>query len=159
MEGRVKHSHLGHIGQHLLDGLDAHHVHRVVQRSDGIALLDDGLDFVVDAYALAETLAAMHHAVSHGINLVKALDAAIIGVGQHIQNGLDGTGVVSDVQVNHLLAAVIKLQLDECSGQTNLLNAALGQRLVGLDLNQFVFHRTAAAVQYQYVHCCFDFIF
>ena len=138
---------MGHVGQHLLNGLNTHHVHWVVQRSDGIALLDNGLHFIIDQHALAESLATMHHTVTHGVNLIKTLDASRRRVGQRVEDRLDGTGVVIDLKICHFLGAVGKFLLDEGTRQTNLLYAALSTRLIGLNLNQFVFHRTAAAVQ------------
>ena len=130
VEGGVEHGHLRHIGQDGVDGVDASHVHGIVQRGNAVALLDHGLHLIGDEHALVEFLATMHHAVAHSVDFVEALDAAHLGVGEAVENALDGTGVVGDVEVDGLLGAVVKFQLDESVGQTNLLYATLGQHSV-----------------------------
>ncbi len=148
VERGVEHGDLGHVGQNGVDGLDAGHVHRIVKRRDAIALTNHGFHLGGDEHALAEFLAAMHHAVTHGVDFVETLDAAVVGVSEHVEDSLDGALVVGDVQVDVLLGTVVKFQFDECVGQTDFLHAAFGQRLVLLDFNQFVFCGATAAVQH-----------
>ena len=147
VEGGVKHAHLGNAGQHGLDGLDTSHVHGVVQRSNAVALAYHVLHLVGDEDAAAELLAAMHHAVTHGVDFLQILDAAIFRMNQRVEDSLDGTLVVGEAQVNVLLATVIKFQFDETVGQTDFFNTTLGQGLVLLDLDEFILGRTAATIQ------------
>ena len=88
----------------------------------------------------------MHHAVTHGVDFLQVHDATILGVNEGIEDGLDGTLVVGETQVDVLLAAVVKFQLDETVRQTDFLYTALGEGLVLLDLDEFVLGRAAAAI-------------
>ena len=90
----------------------------------------------------------MHHAVTHGVNLLQVLDATIFRIYKGIENGLDGTLVVGKTQVDVLLAAVIKLELDEAVRQTDFFYTALSEGLVLFNLDEFVLGRAAATVKH-----------
>ena len=82
VEGGVEHADLGQTRYQLLHSVDTLQVGRVVQWSQVRALLE-GLQYLVgEYYRLVELLAAMHHTVSYGINLVKTLDDTNFGVGE-----------------------------------------------------------------------------
>ena len=89
VEGGVEHGHLRHLRPLLGDGADAQHVGGVVQRGQRVEPLDGAGDLVVDQHGLAEPLAAVDHAVPHGVQLP---------VTQHLVDGgvhqLEGLGMV-----------------------------------------------------------------
>jgi len=148
MKRGVEHCHLWHVGQDGVDGLDAGHVHGIVQRRDVITLANHRFHLVGDEYALAEFLSAVYHTVAHRIDLVIALDAAVLIAGEGLENGSDGTLMVFDVEVYLFLAAVGEFQFDKSVGKSDFLNAAFGQGAVLLDLNQFVLGRAAATIEH-----------
>ncbi len=75
----------------------------------------------------AELLAAVYHAVAHGVDLVIALDAALDGIGEQVEDGLDGCEVVDVAELVDGLAAVGRLVLEETVGKADLFDAAFGE--------------------------------
>ncbi len=71
-----------------------------MQRSDVIAFLDFCLDRIVDEDTGIEFLAAVNDAVTHGVNLVIALDAAFDRVSQDIEDSLNSALVVGKAELD-----------------------------------------------------------
>ena len=82
MEGGVEHTHLGQARHQLADGVHTLQVGGVVQRGQVDALLEDVEHLLGQHHRLVELLAAVHHAVADGVDLVEALDDADLGVGE-----------------------------------------------------------------------------
>ena len=152
MESRVEDSYLGHTGHKGLDGLDAGHVGRIVEGRDVIALADLLFDFIVDEDARAEFLAAVDDTVADSVDFGVRLDAAFDGVGQHLEDGLDRTFVVGAAEFDDGLAAVGALILEEGVGQTDFFDTAFSESGLGVSVDEFIFYRAAARIQYENFH-------
>ena len=148
VESGVEHSYLRHVGQHLRDGVDTCNVHRIVKRSYVVAFFYLSDNLVGDEHALIELFATMHHAVTYGVNLVEALDAAVIFAGEEVEDSLDGAIVVGDVEFDDFLRTVGKFKLDESAGKANFFDTTFGKDIVSLNLDEFVFYGATSAVEH-----------
>ena len=90
VEGSVEHGDHGHAGHELLAGLDADDVGGVVERGEGIALLDCLHDLVGDDDGLGKLFAAVDDAVADSVDLLHGADDAVLLVDERVQHGLDG---------------------------------------------------------------------
>ncbi len=101
--------------------------------------------------ALGEELAAVRHAVSHGLHLVERGDHAVLGVGQGVEHQTDAGRVVGNgpVQFEAVLAHGLVREgrppPDRCA-----LDQTFGEQVAagGLHVDHLVFDRRAAAVEY-----------
>ena len=100
MESGVENSDHGLAGHNVLACLDTNQVCRVVQRSQGDALLDALHNLTVDDDRVGKLLTAVNHAVTHCVDLVRALDDAVMVVLQDIQHLLDGDLVIGQIHVS-----------------------------------------------------------
>ena len=82
MECSVEHSHLWQARHEFRYGVDTLHIGGVVERSQVADSLESLDDLRRDDDRLGKLLAAVHHAVTHCVNLVKALDDADLRVGE-----------------------------------------------------------------------------
>ena len=135
MECGVEYCHLRHVGKNVGDCVDTSHINRVVEWCDAVALLNHGNHFVVDENALVELLATMHYTVTNCIDFVEALDATELLAGEQVEDGLDCTIVVGDVEFKNFLRTIGELEFDKCIGQTDFFNSTLSQNLVSLDFD------------------------
>ena len=152
VEGGVEDAHLGHAGEQGLHGVDAGDVGGVVEGSQVVALLDHLLDFGGDEDALAELLAAVDDAVAYGLDFGVGGDAAYLGVGEDVEDGLDGALVVGLAEFAHLLGAVFELELDEGAVDADFLDAALGEDNLAVGVDELVFYGAASAVENKNFH-------
>ena len=154
MEGGVKHGDHGHAGHDLLAGADTGQVGGVVKRSQGDAVLNGLHHIVGDEDGLVEGLAAVHHAVTHSVDLLHGADDAVLSVHQSVQHGLDGLGMGGhgDVDgVQHLLALHLGL-VGELAVDADALAQALGQQSTGLGIQQLILQGRTAGVDDENVH-------
>ena len=155
VESGVKHGHHGHAGHHLLTGPDAGEVGRVVEGSQGNAVLNSFQHIVGDEDGLVEGLAAMNHPVSHRADLLHGPDDAVGAVHQGVQHGLNGLGVGGHGHV-HGVQSRLALHLGlvgELAVNADALAQALGQQAAGLRIQQLILQGRAARVDNQNVHC------
>ena len=152
MERGVEYAYLRHIGHECCDGFDTGHVGRIVEGSEVVALADHVLHFVGDYHALGELLGAVYHAMAYGINLVIALDAAFVGIGEHVEDGLDRTLVVGESEFENGFGSVLAFVFEEPVGKADLLNSAFGESLLGGSVDELVFYRAAARIYYEDFH-------
>ena len=153
MESGVEHTHLLDAGENLLHGLDAGDVGRIVERSEVVAVLDLLKHLVGKEHALAELLGAVDHAMAYGINLVVGLDATHFGIGEDVEHSLHGTLVVDEAQLLNGFRAVGEFVFEESVGETDFFHTTFGHDVFALGVNEFVFYRTAAAVENENLHC------
>ena len=152
MEGGVKHGHHGGAGHEGLASLDADDVGGVVERGQGVALLNGGHDLVGDEDGPGELLSAVDHPVAHRVDLLHGADHAVSGVHQGVQHGLDGLVVGGHGHVG-LLDSLLALGLvGELAVDADALTQALGQHLLRLRVEQLILQRGAAGVNYQNIH-------
>ena len=106
MEGGIEYQNLGNGRHDLRTALDTHQVGRGVKGSKVVTELQLLDDLGSHEAALEEVRAAMHHAVSYGIDFGVALYAALGRVGKDVEDGLDGAAVVDFAEVIHGFATV-----------------------------------------------------
>ena len=140
MESRVEHAHLWDVGQQGSHGIHALDVGRVVEGSQVVAGGKRLHHLRGEQHRLVELLATMHHAVTHGIQFVQMLQHGILTLGEHVENPLHTSSVLSD-RLLHLVLLAIQFHGDKRVWQTNLLDAATrDDRLVG-HVIQCIFYR------------------
>ena len=125
-----------------------------MERSKIVAIFHLLDHLVGDEYALVEFLTTMHHTVTDSVNLTKVLYAPFLGVGEYVENSFHTLFVVDMAKLFDLFAAVGTLELQKAVGESDFLHAALGHGDISVGVNQFVFHRAAAAVKHKYFHIC-----
>ena len=74
--------------------------------------------------ALLEEVAALHDAVSHGIDFIEAFDCAYLAVEQALEHEIDAFLMVGHVVHDFLFLAVGQSHFDESLIKTDTLNAA-----------------------------------
>jgi hypothetical protein len=154
MEGGVEDGDHGHAGHELLAGLDADDVGGVVQRGEGIALLDGLHDLVGDDDGLGELFAAVDHAVADRVDLLHGADDAVLLVDEGVQHGLDGLAVGGHGNGSFLdgfLAGKLRL-VGEAAVDADALAETLGQQLARGGVEQLILQGGRACVDDQYVH-------
>ena len=115
VERSVEHAHLWHFGEHFVDGVDACHVHRIVEWGNAVAFLDFCNHLIVDEHALVELFTTMHHAVTYCVNFLEVLNATVFFAGEVVENRLDGSYMVIDIKVL-LDFFVAEFEFDESVG-------------------------------------------
>ena len=155
VEGGVEHGHLGHVLAH--DGgagVDAGDVGGVVERSQRDAVLQSLHDLVGDEDGLVESLTAVHHAVTHGVDLLHGTDDAVLGVHQGVQHGLDGLGMGGHGHIDSVqdLFALHLGLIGEFAVDADALAQALGQQHAGLRVEQLILQGRTASVDDENVH-------
>ena len=139
VEGGVEHGHLRHVRPLLRDGADAQHVGGVVQRGQRVEPFDGAGDLVVDQHGLAEPLAAVHHAVPHGVQLPAA---------QHLVDGrvhqLERLRMVA--RAHHFAVALAAV------GHADPLDQPFGEDAVGRHIAHLVLERGRAGVDDEHEH-------
>ena len=134
-------------------GVDAGDVGGVVQRRKRRALLERGHDGVVDLDGAGELLTAMDDTVADGVDLLHGGDHTVLGAGQLVDDRGNGLGVGGHRQVfvKDGLAAdergVLQVTVD-----TDALAKALGQKVLGLHVDQLIFQRRAAGIDDKNFH-------
>ena len=73
-----------------------------MERGYVVALLHFVDNFGGDEHTLVELFAAVHHAVTHGIDFGKRSDATLLGIGEEIEYCAHSTFVVGIPEVENL---------------------------------------------------------
>ena len=103
-----------------------------MQRSQVGALLKHLQHLIVEQHALVELLAAMHHAVTHGVDFLEVLDGPNLGVGEQREDELHTLGVLGNVVHDGFLLAIGEFHFHESAVQTHALGPTRGQHLFGI---------------------------
>ncbi len=101
MERCVKHRYLRHRWHQGGDGVNAGHIGWIVEGSNVVALLDHILNLVSDEHTLAELLSSVHHAVTHSVDFIIALDATFHWIGENVKNSLNCSVVVHETKLEN----------------------------------------------------------
>ena len=152
MEGGVKHAHHGHTGHDLLAGADAGDVGRIVERGQGDALLQSSHDLVGNEHGGSEFLAAVHHAVTHSVDLGGTLDHAVLAGEQGVQHGLNGLGMGGHGDLELILGVLGGDLMGQAAVDADALTQALGQHLTGGGVHELILEGRAASVDDQNFH-------
>ncbi len=147
VEGGVEHGDVGHLGEHLAGGLDAHGVGRVVQGGVEGQLLDLLQDGVVDHDGIAEVRAAVGHAVADGRDVL-ALEHGLVEL---VHDGGQGLFVILHVQLEAALLA-LDGPADEALGQADALGDAVGEGVLGRHVDHVELEGAGTRVQGQDDH-------
>ena len=154
MESGVEHADHGHAGHALLAGLDAGDVGGVVERGQGDAVLQSLHDLIGDEDGAGKGLAAVHHAVTHSVDLLHGADHAVLFIHQCVQHGLNGFGVGGHGHI-HSVQGLLALHLGlvgELAVDADALAQALGQQHAGLGVEQLILQGRTACVDDENVH-------
>jgi hypothetical protein len=89
VKGCIEHGYLGYIGCEALDSLDAFQIGRVVFGCQHDHLADGRLHLRRNADAVLELCAAMHHAVTHDIDVRQAINNVCFAAPQRLEHVLD----------------------------------------------------------------------
>ena len=152
MESGVEHGDHGGAGHQLLAGLDADDVGGVVQRSQGIALLDGSHDLVSQQDGLGKLLAAVDHAVTDSVDFLHGGDHTVLRIDQGVQNSLDGLAVGGHSHVSVLDGLLALGLVGELAVDADALAQTLGQDGLGLGIQQLILQRGTASVDNKNVH-------
>ena len=152
MEGGVEHGYHGGAGHKGLAGLDPDDVGGIVERSQGVALLNGGHYLIGDEHALGKLLAAVNHTVAHCIDLLHRADHAVLRVHQSVEHGLDGLGVGGHGHVGLFDGLLAVRLVGKLAVNANTLAQALGQHLLRLGVEQLILQGRAAGVDDQNIH-------
>ncbi len=148
MESIVENGYLRHVGHELVDGLQACQVALVVHGSQVDEALDAILHLGSNDATLLEEVAALHHTVAHGPNLIEALDGAELRIEQALEHELHTLLVGRKVGHDLLLGAVGQLHLDESLVEANAFHTTLGENLLTVHVVELILDAAATAVQY-----------
>ena len=160
VECSVEYAYLRHVGHELCDGVYTGHVGGVVEGCDIVAFADFCLYGVVDEHALAEFLTAVDYTVAYGLDFVVRLNAAVGGVGEFCEDGLDGLKMVDFAQFVDSFATVGFLVFEETAGKTDFLYTAFGESGVfaAFEVDELIFYRAAARVENEDFHSLLFFL-
>jgi len=109
-----------------------------VQGSQVRALFKLLQHFVSQDNTLVELLTAMHHAVAHGINLVKTLDDTNLRISEQREDELHTLGMLGNVVHNLLLLTIGQLHLHKGTVQAHTLGTATGHHTLIVHVVQCV---------------------
>ena len=139
MESVVEHTHLRRFGHELVNGANAFQVACVVDGREVAQALDAFLHTLVNDDTLLVEVAALHDAVAHGVNLVKALDGSDFRVEKTLEHEVHAFLVVGHVVHYFLLLAAGQRDLDECLVEADALNSSGCKHGVVVHVVKFVF--------------------
>ena len=97
MECRIKYSNIRYPRHDLLACTDTKNIGRVMQRCQRTALLDLTDHILIDQYGRRKLLAAMHHTMTNGFDLIQRFQDSMLRSYQSIKNGLHRYGMIRNV--------------------------------------------------------------
>ena len=147
MESGVEDAHLRQARHQLLHSVHALQVGGIVQGSQVGALLKLLQHLVGQDDALVELLAAMHHAVAYGVNLLQVFDDANLRIGQKREDKLNALGMLRDVVHNLALLSIGQLHLHEGTVQTDTLSATTCHHTLVVHVVQCILDAGRATIQ------------
>ena len=170
VEGGVEDAHLREVGQQGLNGVYAFDVGGVVERCQVVAGLEVTHHLGGEDDTLGELLAAVHHAVAYGAELMEVAQHGVLALGEDLEDELHAGGMLGhgglELEFLDLGGAALGgnrghggcrggyhyLVFDDGVGQPDLLDAARGDdRLIG-HVVESVFYAGRAAIKNQYFH-------
>ncbi len=152
MKSGVEHSHTRHTREKTLAGLNTLQIGRIVQRCQGGALTNAVFHRFIDLHRLGETLAAVHHPVTYGLDLGEVLEHALLRVDQLVANRLHGAVVVHNAK--HFLRGSLAAALINKTRrlQPYAFNQTLAQHRLVAHVEHGEFQRGTAGVNHKNFH-------
>ena len=154
MEGGVEHGDHGHAGHELLAGLDADDVGGVVERGEGVALLNGVHDLIGDDDGLGELFAAVNNAVADRVDLLHGGDHAVLLIDKRVQHSLNGLAVSGHGDgsgLDSFLAGQLGL-VGEQTVDADTLAQTLGKQLARSGVEQLILQGRRTCVDDQNIH-------
>ncbi len=139
MKRRVEHCHHRHIRHDLLAGIDADQICRIVERRQIVALLDGFQHLVIDDYGRCKLLAAVHHAVSDRVDLVKRLHYAVIRVCERVDHQFDRHSVIGHRRLDLYFILAGRRMGEHAAIDTDPLAESLREHSFRAAVDQLVF--------------------
>ena len=141
VESIVEHGDLRHVGHQGIHGADATQVTGIVNGCEVNEALNALLHLGSDDATLLEEVAALHDAVTDGVDLVEALYGTNLRVEQHFEH--QGHTLLMGRQVGHdfLLLAIVEFHFDEGTIDADTLHATLCENTLVGHVVKLVFDR------------------
>ena len=159
VESGVEHCNHGNVAHNVAAGVDADDVCRVVQGSEGSALLERFHNCIVDAHGGSKLLAAVNDAVADSVDLLHGGDNAVLGAGELVDNSRNClcVGGHCNILIKYGLAAyqgaVLKVTVE-----ADTLAKALSHYRLGLHVDELVLQGRTACVDYKNFHSDIPFL-
>ena len=144
VEGRVEDGNVGNARQELLCDVEADDVRRDVKRIERIDAFDLLDDVMIDEAGLGELFAAVHDAVSDGLDLVEGFERA---VQKEVKDAFEADFMRRENFVRDLdFLAVSRLVFENANFFADAFDVAFGQNIAGRHVEELIFHGRRAAV-------------
>ena len=159
MESGVEHCNHGNVAHNVAAGVDADDVCRVVQGSEGSALLERFHNCIVDAHGGSKLLAAVNDAVADSVDLLHGGDNAVLGAGELVDNSGNClcVGGHCKILIKYGLAAYQGAVL-EVAVDADALAKALSHDRLGLHVDKLILQGRAACVDNKNFHSDIPFL-
>ena len=132
-------------------GVDSEEICRIVERGNLAALANLRNHLVCHEGTAEKLLSAMHHAVSHSLDVVKRAKASIFLVKQRVKHSLNTNGVVLNRHFAHKFLLSGSLMLETSDLKADALDESLREKIIDivvLHVQQLILQRRAAAVEH-----------
>ena len=138
MERRIEHHRHGHAGHDRLAGADADQVGRIVQRRKVAAGLDPLNHLFVHQDGAGEALSAVHHTVSHRVDLGKGADHAHLRIRELFDHQLHSRRVIRHIRHFLHLFPARRLMGDVASVDADPLAQSLRQNRLRIAVDELI---------------------
>ena len=138
----------------IASGLDADDVGGVVERGEGVALLDGVHDLIGDDDGLGELFAAVNNAVADRVDLLHGGDHAVLLIDKRVQHSLNGFAVSGHGDgsgLDSFLAGQLGL-VGEQTVDADTLAQTLGKQLARSGVEQLILQGRRTCVDDQNIH-------
>ena len=135
----------------LRHSVDSEEICRIVERGNLAALANLRNHFVRHKGTAEKLLSAMHHAVSHSLDVVKRAKASVFLVQQRVKHSLNADGVVLNRHFAHKFLLSGSLMLETSYLKADALDESLREKVIDivvLHVQQLILQRRAAAVEH-----------
>ena len=147
MECCIEYAYLWNLWEKSSNSIYTLEVCRIVKRSKVVASLECLDNLWSEDNRLCELLTTMHHTMTYCIQFVERLESTINRICKNLEDKFHTYCVLRNLLLNNLLAAILRIKLDECTRKTYFLNTALCENGLCLHLEELILDRTATAVK------------
>ena len=152
MESGIKYTYHRYIRHQLFAGIYTDQVSRVMKRSQIVAGLNSFDHLIIDYCRTGELLTTVYHTMTYSTNLIQALNSTSLVISQSVKNHRDSFFMSRHRSFCDLLVQA-GLLIGQTSVNTDSLAKTLCQNFFTFGVDQLIFQRRTAAVDYQYIHC------
>ena len=126
VESGIEHTHLRQTRHQLLHSVYTFQIGGVVQGSEVGALFESLQHLVGEEHALVELLTAVHHTMTHSVDLIKTLDDTNLRVCEQREDELHTLSMLRDIVHNLLLLTIGQFHFHKSTVQTYALSTTTG---------------------------------